>query len=191
MGWWLWWLILGVGFVDRWLWWWWLIFGCGSGLWLWWWVVVASGDWLWFHLGFFFFFSLRWVRVATLVFVCGDGGGYGYDWWWWVMVLFWFFSSSLFFLYYGLWLPWWLWLVEWWGRWLSIGFCGGFLILFSWVVYIILDEVVKVYRSFNIGCIVKWVVKIYKIDFWVVKNYIFFRSFDVNALKDVNSDSYG
>ena len=43
----------------------------------------------------------------------------------------WFFSSSLFFLYYGLWLPWWLWLVEWWGRWLSIGFCGGFLILFS------------------------------------------------------------
>ena len=52
-------------------------------------------------------------------------------------------SFVLVFSLQWVWLPWCLWLVEWWWRWLSIGFYGGFfLILFSSVINIILDEVV-------------------------------------------------
>ena len=44
------------------------------------------------------------------------------------------------------------------------------LYIYRWVVYIILNEVIKKNITFNIGCIIKWGSNIDKVAFWDVKN---------------------
>lgn len=58
------------------------------------------------------------VMVEVVVVVAGGDGS------WFFYFGFVFFSP----LYNQLWLPWWFWRVEWWWKWLFIGFCGVFFI---------------------------------------------------------------
>ena len=49
--------------------------------------------------------------------------------------------------------------------------CVGYIILLCYLYYFNMLNV-KI-KSFDVWCIIKWDIKIYKIVFWVAKNYIF------------------